>query len=453
MKQHVLLALLVVSAVVPAVAPASSPPKPLCSVCDDGFERAAADAGLEATVARSTVEADVRENGSARWTIRNRLANASSAERLRTDSELLDRVVRTALGDGYRKPDSARISDLSARVEGNVVVVTFAYSSFAESAVGGVLVIDYFHSGGDRRAYGLDADEFTVVGPEGSVVVNDPATGEVREGQDRDGRVTWETFDDEHTRVDRYLDDTYVAFGSGDGVVQTWGASVAFAARTVPTVLSNLALLLPAALVFAVGLAGLGQMSRVGLAPERPEWVAAAVLAVGLLAVVHPAYAGTVPFVNDDITALSAAGTVYALVGASALALVIGRKQVPWWWLLAPMALAPPVAALLVAFLSYPSTPWGVSDGVWLGVPLASTFPLGYAVGRKKRRARRWAVAITLGVAAALPLQFVTFTEQPVVGGLVAILAAFLVAFGLLFGAPLYLLGESLARNLDASAA
>jgi hypothetical protein len=35
------VALLVLTAVAPAVVPASSPPQALCSVCDDGFERAA----------------------------------------------------------------------------------------------------------------------------------------------------------------------------------------------------------------------------------------------------------------------------------------------------------------------------------------------------------------------------------------------------------------------------
>ena len=451
MKRHVFLVLLVLAAVAPVAVPASSPPVPLCSICDDGFERAATDAGLDATVTRSTVEVVVRENGSARWTVRNRLANASTADRLRTDPELLDRVVRTGLGEGYRKPDPARVSQLSARVEENVVVVTFAYSSFAESTVGGVLLVDYFHSGGDRRTYGLDADEFTVVGPAGNVVVNDPATGQVREGRGHDGRVTWLTPDDDDDWIDRPLDDTYVAFGPSDGVVQRWGTSAAFAVRAVPTVLNNLVLLVPAALVFAVGLVGLGWASRAGLAPRRPEWVAAAVFALGLLAVVHPVYAGTVPLVNDDITALSAAGTVYALVGATALGLAVGRKHVPWWWLLAPTALAPPIAVLLVAFLSYPSTPWDVSDTVWLSAPLAAVFPLGYAVGRGERRARRYAVAAVLAIAAALPLQYVAFTREPIAGGLVAILAAVLVVLGLLFGVPLYLLGESLARTLDAS--
>jgi hypothetical protein len=459
-KPNVVLALLVLVAAVPAVAPASSQPDPLCSVCDDGFERAATDAGLESTVTQSTVEVVVSKNGSARWTVRNRLANESTADRLRTDPDLLDRVVRTALGDGDRRPDSARVSDLSARVEGTEVVVTFAYSSFAESTVGGVLIVDYVHSGGDRESYGLGADEFTVVGPAGSVAVNDPATGQVREGEGREGvddggkarssRVTWVSSDDGYGRVDRYIDDTYVAFGPSDGVVQQVGVSVAFAVRTVPTVLNNLALLLPAALVFAAGLAGLGRAGRVGLASGRPERLATGVLAVGLLAIIHPMYAGTVPLVNDDIAALSVAGTVYALVGVTALALVVRRKQAPWWWLLAPAVLVPPVAALLVALLSYAATPWDVSDVVWLGVPLATVFPLGYAAGSGTRRGRRFAVATLLGVTAALALQYVSFTQRPFAGGLLAIIAAFLVAFGLLFGTPLYLLGESVARHLDA---
>lgn len=443
MRRLALLALLLLSVAVPAVALGSPTPTPLCSVCGDGFERAAQNHDRDVSVARSEAEVTVREDGTARWTVRNRLANRSQADQFRADSALLDSVVRDALGDGFRRPDADRVSDLSAHVEGHTVVVTFSQSSFADR-VGGVLLVDYLHDGGDRGYYVLEADRFSILGPEGTEVVNDPATGAVGEPTDRPPQVTLRNDGD---RYPESVDDTYVAFGPSEGPVQTLALRVVLAGRTLDVVLSNLAILVPAGLALVGGLACYRAASRWRLAPESPTRLAAAVAAVGALAAVHPLYAGSVPLVNDDISALAALGTAYLLVGGSALALAAARERVPWWVLLAPAAATPPVAMGLLVLLSYPTAPFPVSPEAWLGVPLAATFPLGYAVGRGRRRAWASALAVALGSAGLLALRYLTLTERPVAGGLVAILAAFLVAVGLLAGAPLYLLGESLSRT------
>ncbi|WP_137286096.1 hypothetical protein [Halorussus salinisoli] len=470
MKRRVFVALLVLAAVAPAATPASSPPQPLCPVCDDGFEQAADERGLNATVARSEAVVRVREDATGRWTVRNHLTNESVAERLRSDADLLDRIVRDALGDGYRKPDARRLSNVSARVRGHIVTVTFSYSSFADRVGAGVLLVDYVHASG-RESYGLDADRFTVVGPEGTRVVNDPELGHVgeRPGSGRVGvdRVTWVSHSDEEYRVDTYVEDTYVAFASDDGLVQQVALRIALASRGLPAVLNNLAVLLPAGLAVVVGLAGYRAATVAGLRLRRPERVARAVFALGLLAIAHPFYAGSVPLINDDITALSAAGTAYALVGASALVLVATRRwesvrerpsrgpvrgrlsrPVPWWLLLAPAVATPPIGALLVTWLSYPDAPSAVSDTVLLGVPLAATLPLGYAVGRGDAVSQRRAVGATVALVILVTTRFVSFTDPPAVGGLIALVGFVLAVLGLSFGVPLYLLGESLARTV-----
>ncbi|WP_276302442.1 hypothetical protein [Halorussus lipolyticus] len=343
------------------------------------------------------------------------------------DSALRDRIVRTALGEHYRKPNPDRLSNVSASVRNRTVVVTFAYEEFADRAGSGVLLIEYFHTD-DRRSYGLVADRFSVVGPDGSRVLKRPAEGwdedtrvivgrETTATSEAAGNVTWATRAEERDRyyVDAYVEDTYVAFAPSDGL----GGYRSFVAGFFDA--------------------------------RQTTQLAGGVVAIGLLAVVHPFYAGSVPLVNDDIPALSALGVAYALVGGAALAVTRLRKRVPWWWLLAPALATPPVAALAVTLLSYPDALADVSETVLLGVPLAGVFPLGYAVGSGDPRAKRRAGVAALALVAVLPLRFVSFTEAAALGGLVAIIATVLAVLGLLFGAPLYLLGGSLAMASEAS--
>jgi hypothetical protein len=464
MNRPVLVALLVLAAVAPAAVPASSPPEPLCSVCDDGFERAAAEQGLSATVTRSEVTVEVREDGTGRWTVRNRLKNGSVADRLRDDSDRLDEIVHTALGERYRKPDPARISNVSAEVRARTLVVTFDYSQFADRVGGGVLLIDYVHAPG-RESYGLVADRFAVVGPEGSRVLKSPATGrddatEVTTGRNGTatgtgaGEMTWANHDErDGYHVDSYVEDTYVAFGPREGLAQTAALRIALAGRTLQTALGNLALLVPAGIALAVGFGGYRSVAPALFNGRQATRLAGGILALGLLAIVHPFYAGSVPLVNNEIPAVVALGVGYALVGGTALAVVSFRRgdtrRVPWWWLLAPALATPPVAALALVLLSYPETFREVSETVLLAMPLAGVFPLGYAIGSDTPSAQRRAAATVLVLVAALPVRFVSLTEAAALDGLVAILATALTVLGVLFGAPLYLLGGSLARACE----
>ena len=455
------VAFVVLAAVVPAVVPASSPPQPLCSVCDDGFEQAAAGQyGLNATVTHSEVSVAVHEEGTGHWTVRNRLENRSVADRLGNDSDLLDGIVHTALGESYRKPHPDLVSNVSASVRGRTVVVTFAYEEFADRVGSGVLVVDYFHAT-DRENYGLVADRFTVVGPDGSHVVKRPSEGAAEETQVTVSRnetvtgqsaaaVTWvNRGDEDEYGVEAYVEETYVAFGPSDGLAQTAALEITLAERAFPTILDTLALLAPAGIALALGLGGYRAVVSAFFAARQATDIAGVVLAVGLLVVVHPFYVGSAPPINNDVPMLTAFGTAYVLVGGTALALHRFRerfRRVPWWWLLAPVVATPPVAALAVTILSYPDTIWAVPEQVFLAVPLVAVFALGYAVGGDDPQATRYATGVTLALLAALSLRFVSFTDSAGFAGLVTIIGTLLVVVGLLFGAPLYLLGGSLAR-------
>ncbi|USZ69761.1 hypothetical protein NGM10_16830 (plasmid) [Halorussus salilacus] len=431
------LTLLAAVALATAAVPASSPPEPLCSVCGADFERSGDERGVDAMVAQSTVEVAVGEDATARWTVRNRLANESAADRFREDPGLLDEVVAGALEHG--NPHDG-VSDVSSRVDDGTVVVAFEHESFAERVRGDALVVDYLHTHGGRESYVLDADRFAVVGPDGHVVVNDPAMGRVG-----DGRVT--LVPDGEGYGSDHVDDTYVAFAPDDGLLATAAVRVAFAERALPVVLDNLAVLAPAALAVVVGLAGFRRARRVWWIRRRDATLASgAVLAVGALGVAHPVYAGAVPLVSGTVPALSAAGVVYALAGGLSLWVCRTRTRVPWWSLLAPAVGVVALAGVLVASPRLPSLTWGASGGLWLGVPLAATFPLGYAVGLGDRRAEVGALSVAALAVVAVAVLSVSFASEPVAGGLVTIIASVLVALGLLAALPLYLLGDSLAR-------
>jgi len=208
-------------------------------------------------------------------------------------------------------------------------------------------------------------------------------------------------------------------------------------------------MLVPAWLAVLGGLVGFRRARRVRWIPRRRATLAgAAVLAVGALGVTHPVYAGVVPLINEAVPALSAAGAVYAIAGGASLWVGRTGDAVPWWSLLAPAAGVIALAGVLAASPGLPSPTWAASGGVWFGVPLAAVFPLGYAVGRGDRSAERRALAVTVGAVLAVTVRSVSFTSEPY-AGLLAVLALVIAAFGLLAALPLYLLGESLARNLD----
>jgi hypothetical protein len=129
----VLLALLLV-----APAAASAPPVPVCGVCGDAFASAAEDAGVDLDVDSCEVLVRVDETGTGRWTARATV-NPAAAEAFGDDPALLDRIVRETFENGrFLVADDAR--GVSARLDGDAVVVTFDAPEMAHDGVGDVLL-------------------------------------------------------------------------------------------------------------------------------------------------------------------------------------------------------------------------------------------------------------------------------------------------------------------------
>lgn len=136
------------------------PPEPFCDACGDAFETTAEERGVNLTVEHSTVRIVVDDRGQATWVVRNRVAEADDAARLRADRSLLLALTE----DGQRNTEF-----LGANVtEDGVVTVRYRDDDFATRTAGGALRSDVFTDlQGYRNVQGLGADRLVVEAPEG----------------------------------------------------------------------------------------------------------------------------------------------------------------------------------------------------------------------------------------------------------------------------------------------
>lgn len=172
MRPRRLAALLLGAALVaPAVVglvTASPVPLSVCSPCDRGFESAAHGHDLEVQIQRSTATVHVHPNGSATWTVRNRLSGAD-VDDLRQSDALLEQVASESLQ--YRSTAGYEPMLVDAGMAANdTVVLRYRTPDFADRQLG-VLRSDYFRdqSGAYLRS-GLGADRLRVLAPEGMTV-------------------------------------------------------------------------------------------------------------------------------------------------------------------------------------------------------------------------------------------------------------------------------------------
>lgn len=279
---------LAVAAVVAVVAPAavapvtaSSPPQALCPICGDHLERVAAyETGVSATATGSDLRMVVDERGDASMRARVTL-NDSTAERFRENASAMDAVVSAAFDGGGYAFGVDRAANVSAGMDGDVLVVTYDVPDVAHRARGGVLLVTAF---GERTYYvTTNVDRFTMVGPDGYAVANDPRTGAVEargatDAASGDGEVvTWNPADGELGADERLDRGTYVAFAPDDGLGARLNAELAVLATVGPLMVGD-ALLLggPTAVVLALALLAclflVGESGR----PEREaRWLAA----------------------------------------------------------------------------------------------------------------------------------------------------------------------------------
>jgi len=415
---------------------ASPQPTPVCDYCG-GFESAANDSGVDATVAESTAVVQVHPDGSATLTIRNRLVDGSDA--FRENPDALDRTVAQLREDSYGLLRDA--GEPSARLDGDTVVVTVRQPDVADRHAG-LLVVDLLHDRGYERWYVLNADALTIRGPPGTTVTNEPAGGSV-EGPS----ATWRGDADGSPSEAPTLDGSpYVVFATGDAAslpATTARTTAALALATLPIVVRGVrTFLLAQSVLFALGTLGVGLLVGRVQVPVTRNRLAVGVIGVGAVAAVGALFWDGFGFVPNALLVLVPA-TAYLLAGVAARR-TPARFRSPRR--LAALAVA---TAVLSALLSVPfagrrgALAFAARTGVST-LPLVVFLPLGAAVAASNRAHRWWLAAVATFPLAAAAL--VDLADPP--SGLASGVAAFaLFAAAVLVpvaGLPLALLGARL---------
>ncbi|KTG27225.1 hypothetical protein [Haloferax profundi] len=422
--------LLLVASVLPvAMGPtvASSPPEPVCGVCSDPFVDAADDAGIDLTIESSELDVRVGDDGVGHWSAFVTV-DEQSAVTFRENLALLDGVVRQTFESHRLFVDDPQ--NLDSRIDGRTVVVTFEVPEMASQGYGDVLLVDYFNADGYTRYVYVDADRFTVTGPEGTVLVNDPA----RLNTGDDTRATWVGGERNRASID---DETYLAFGPDKTLSTQAAASASIAADSAPYLLSDLvgAAFLPA-LLMAIGVVGIQSATR--RFDTRADSVRTLGYIVSGLGVAWMLSLVALGMFADGLSAIAwTLGLQFVLIG------LVGVRRpgsVTFWRLVAVTVGPPIVVASVVSLFTRTGQLWGVPSALSLGTTVALFLPFGYAA-RRKIDARPLALAIV-----AAPVAF-TIPALPIGGFGPAFFAILLVGWTLVTlaaGTLVYRLGWAL---------
>lgn len=420
--------LLVGSLALPALA--SPQPTPVCGPCGGGFEEAATyyDVEQQFDVVHSTATVRVHRDGSATWTVRNRLGNESQAATLRDRPGLLRQIVDRAI---TRSTLEGPTENVSVRVENRTVVVTFEDPYATTRMPGGVHVVDYFHSRGYDTWPVLTADRLSVVGPEGTAVTNDPAGAEVR------GRnATW--YGNGSVKVwdaPTLTTDAYVTFAE-PGPTAPATTTLAIALATLPIVVAVVGSFhLPALLLFGLALAGSSVVARY----VRPRVSARRVTqAVGLLG-------GAV--LGWSVLESNLEGSLLLGSGLLAVAMVVTarvREEEIRAWMLSGVGLLGLGAAAAVLVVTAPErsgSPLRTASSLLLLLPFAAAPVLGSALRVDRPRRTAGAFALVLGAFLAGTLSIVPPLTHPF-GLAIVVLAGYALAAAVL-SVPFLLLGAT----------
>lgn len=289
-----LLALLVFLVGVAAPALASPQPDRICGACGQSLETIAADRGLPLNVTRSTATVRVHENGSATWVVRNRL-DPENASRLATRPDRVESLGRRAATDGWGLPHvytEGTVTVQTARLDNRTLTIKFRDPDAGRRHLG-ILVVDYLHSDGVRGGWILNTDRFTIVGPPGTTVVNDPRAPFEEEYGNPENRptvdnrtVTLRGATSERAYDAVIYEDVYIAYGQpATGEFHT---DAALALATAPIWLDNVrTFVLPTVLVYALLLLGVAALVRKAQhSSVEPEHLALGVVGLGVLGLV-----------------------------------------------------------------------------------------------------------------------------------------------------------------------
>ncbi|WP_411966746.1 hypothetical protein [Haloferax sp. YSSS75] len=430
-----LVSFLLVAAVFPAaVGPvaASEQPRPVCGVCSDPFESTAKNSGIELAVESSELDVHVGDDGVGHWTARVTV-NDAAASTFRDDPELLEQVVSQTFDDGRFRVDDPE--NLETRMDGDTVVVTFDVPEMAYRGYGDVLLVDYFNADGNTRFVYVDTDRFTVSGPDGTVLVNDPPR--LKTGEET--AATWLGGPDDRPMLD---DETYLAFGPDRSLTTQAAARATIAADSASYLVPDLlgAALIPT-LLMALGVVAVQYVTKRFDGDGTDVALLGAL--VGGLGLVWMLGLVAMGVFSGGLSATAwTLGVQFLVVGAVAAR----RPDVLTFWRVVAASVIPPIAAvLLVSLFTNTYLPWGAPSALSLGVTVALFLPFGYAT-RRDIDARPFAVAIV-----AAPVVF-TIPTLPIGGFGPAFMLILLVGWTLLTlvaGALVYRLGWALGGLTD----
>lgn len=429
--RNVTLALLVALLATAAVASASPRPVPVCGPCDRPFTSAAQHHGVDVRIDHSTAHVRVHGNGSASWTVENRV-DSDSAARFRGNATLLDDVAEASLASR----DAAAVR---AAVDGRRVTIRYRTPDAARHAPGDVLLVTYFRDDPGRRVYtGLGADRLTLVAPEGRVV------DRALPGASVEGREMVVTSYDGHG------DGPFVTLVPERAALAPVRSAAAVAAVTGDVVARNLLLLVavPVSLYLGVVSAFAWAARRRhagGRAPDRP---AAVVAGLGLLLAAHPLYAGALSLLGSSSPALFAAAVGAVVLGAAGHPRI--RRQLSLARVTALVGVAFGVALCVAAVLQATQAVDAVAfrpdarivRQVLPALPAYATLVVGYAAARDDLRR---GLAVAGGVLAlALATSFPLFSSGGSLYGLAVVLAVGGAVVAAVVGLPALLLGYAL---------
>jgi len=426
------VALLAVATLGPAVA--SSPPRPACPACGGQFERAADEHGADVAVRQSRVLVQVHANGSATWTMRNRL---NTTDGLNGDG--LDRTARE-LADGYGPPDDATLRD--ARLEADVAVVVL-HDPDAAQRHAGLLVVDYLNTDGDGTGVRMNADVFRVRGPPETVVTNTPA------GAVEDGRTaTWTGTTGETGYAEGPYLDGSPRVVVGPASARGLHTDIALALSTLPVVVGALGrFVLLQTLLFAGVLGGVAYAVRARDLDRGPTAFGAVLAAVGVGGVLLPGLANGPGWVS--VPALAAVA-----IGLAATRPTVRERRWPPRRLAAGAGVGLAVASVALFTLEHAIGAYAprhaTARSLALALPFAACLPLGAALGESRRTTLAWGgVAVLAFVAMTLALVDPVDPPSGLGGGLLlAFLSIGAVAMPVV-GGPVIALGRALAAPAE----
>lgn len=423
----VLLAALLVGLLLLLAGTATASPRPVavCDPCGDGFVRAAHAHGVDVQVEHSTARMAVHRNGSATWTVENRL-NATAAAAFRENATLRRTVAEDAVAvhDGRLR---------STSVVGDTLRIRYRTPEAAVDAPGGVLRVTYFRDDPGRRIHtGLGVDRLTLVAPDGMVVDRGLP------GADRSGRrMTVTSFESDG-------DGPFVTLVPGDAPLGPLRSLVAVALPLGVVVGRNLLFAVAApTLVFAGGLWTVAAATdRLAAGAVTPDRAALAVVVLGILAAANPLYARTVVAGGSPPLLAVGVGAV-VLGGALSLPTVRGGLSTRRIVSLVALAFAAAVAVALL-FQTLPSGDLSVDETVTVlpALPVYAVTLVGYAAGRASLRRGLVGAA---GILALALVSTVPIASQPgsfyLLGTILRLLGA---VAAVVVGVPFFLLGYAL---------